>query len=250
MRIVDPCGCFPTGRHYPGIAHLIQVRAVGVAEEIPADSPWVDCVIAFVDVETTGRDPALDRLVEVAVILGRSGEVFERKSWLINPGIPIPEESSAVHGIRDPDVVGKPAFHEVLPEIRAALEGAVPAAYNATFDKSFLLAEIARSPGRGGTGALPPAFRREVEWLDPLVFAREIYKDEQSRALSDVAERLGISLERAHRATDDAEAALLVLYALGKDQRLPRAYAALLQEQRRLGREFDEARRFWRKPAS
>lgn len=250
MRIVDPCGCFPTGRHYPGIAHLIHVRAVGVAEEIPAESPWADCVIAFIDVETTGRDPTLDRLVEVAVILGRGGEVFERKSWLVNPGIPIPEESSAVHGIRDPDVADKPPFSQVLQEIRASLEGAIPAAYNASFDKAFLLAEIGRTPGGGGAGALPPAFRREVEWLDPLVFAREIYRDEQSRALGDVAERLGIRLERAHRATDDAEAALLVLYALGKDQRLPRAYAALLQEQRRLGREFDEARRFWRKPTS
>ena len=33
MKIVDPCGCFPTGRHYPGIAHLIQVRVVGLIEE-------------------------------------------------------------------------------------------------------------------------------------------------------------------------------------------------------------------------
>ncbi len=246
MRIVDPCGCFPTGRHYPGIAHLIRVRAIGVAEEIPADSAWADCVVAFIDVETTGRDPQVDRLVEVAVILGRGGEVFERKSWLVNPGMPIPEESSAVHGIRDPDVADAPPFKAVLPEILAAVGGAIPAAYNATFDKSFLLSELARA---GAPAELPPAFRREVEWLDPLVFAREIYKDDQSRALTDMAERLGIRLERAHRATDDAEAALLVLYALAKDQRLPRTYAALLQEQRRLGREFDEARRFWRKPS-
>jgi DNA polymerase-3 subunit epsilon len=154
-----------------------------------------------------------------------------------------------VHGIRDADVADKPSFAAVLPEILASVEGAIPAAYNATFDKAFLLAEFARA-GRAATGALPPAFRREVEWLDPLIFAREIYRDEQSRALTDVAERLGIELVRAHRATDDAEAALLVLYALAKDQRLPRAYAALLQEQRRLGREFDEARRFWRKPAN
>ncbi len=252
MRIVDPCGCFPTGRHYPGIAHLIRVRAVGVAEEIPADSSWVDCVVAFIDVETTGREPELDRLVEVGVILGRGGAVFERKSWLINPGIPIPEESTAVHGIRDADVADKPSFAEVVPEILAMVEGAIPAAYNAVFDKAFLHAELARAQRTPApaSGALPPAFRREVEWLDPLVFAREIYRDEQSRALADVAERLGIQLVRAHRATDDAEAALLVLYALAKDQRLPRAYAALLQEQRRLGRAFDEARRFWRKPSN
>lgn len=81
------------------------------------------------------------------------------------------------------------------------------------------------------------------------MFAREIYRDEQSRALSEMAQRLGIVLEKAHRATYDAEAALQVLLALGKDPRLPRGYAALLQEQRRLARQFDEARRFWRKPS-
>ncbi|HTJ84642.1 MAG TPA: 3'-5' exonuclease [Polyangiaceae bacterium] len=247
MKVLDPCGCFPTGRHYPGIAHLIRVRAIGVAEEIDAELPWVASTIAFIDTETTGRDPLRDRIVEVGIVLGRHGEVIERRSWLIDPEIPIPEETSAVHGIRDEDVRGKPRFPDVLAEIAAMLEGAVPAAYNAAFDKAFMLAELDRSSDQ--PEKLPPALRRTVEWLDPLVFAREIYKDEQSRALGEMAQRLGIELERAHRATDDAEAALRVLYALGKDPRLPRGYAALLQEQRRLARLFDEARRFWRKPS-
>ena len=79
------------------------------------------------------------------------------------------------------------------------------------------------------------------------MFARELYKEEQSRALGEMATRLGIALENAHRATDDAEAALMVLYAMAKDPRLPKGYAALLQEQRRLGRLFEETRRFWKK---
>ena len=54
-------------------------------------------------------------------------------------------------------------------------------------------------------------------------------------------------IRRAHRATDDAEAALRVLYALAQDPRLPSTYAALVREQTRLGRAQDEARRFWRK---
>lgn len=246
MKVLDPCGCFPTGRHYPGIAHLVRVRAVGVAEEIDAEAPWVDSLIAFIDTETTGRDPTQDRVIEVGIVLGRSGQVIDRKSWLIQPGIPIPAETTAVHGITDADVAGKPLFREVVEEIMHALEGAIPAAYNAEFDRAFFRGELGRIPSV--PDKLPPAFRREVEWLDPLAFAREIYKDEQSRALGDMAQRLGIELERAHRATDDAEAALKVLYALAKDPRLPRGYAALLQEQRRLARAFDEARRFWRKP--
>lgn len=246
MKGVDPCGCFPTGRHYPGIAHLIRVRAVGVASEIEAEALWVDSPIVFIDTETTGTDPQRDRVIEVGIVFAKNGAILQRLSWLIDPGIPIPEESTTVHGIRDEDVRGKPKFEQVAGEILAALRDAIPAAYNAEFDRAFLRAELGRLADQPTT--LPPALRREVEWLDPLVFAREIYKDEQSRALGEMAQRLGIALERAHRATDDAEAALLVLFALAKDPRLPRGYAALLQEQRRLSRTFDEARRFWRKP--
>jgi DNA polymerase-3 subunit epsilon len=206
----------------------------------------MDHPIAFLDVETTGRNPANDRLVEVAVVIGRGGEVLARQSWLINPGRPIPPESTAVHGIKDEDVAGKPSFVEVADEILAALAGAIPAAYNASFDKGFLLAELERAGVRPEMP--PPAMRREVDWIDPLTFARELYKKEESRALGDMAALLGISLVNAHRATDDAEAALRVLYALSKDSRVPRAYGSFVQEQRRLLRIQDEARARWRRP--
>ena len=67
---LDHCGCFPTGRHYPGIAHLIQVRVVGLAEEIDPDANWIDQRIAFVDTETTGVDPKVDRVIEVGIVIG------------------------------------------------------------------------------------------------------------------------------------------------------------------------------------
>jgi DNA polymerase-3 subunit epsilon len=247
VKVADPCGCFPTGRHYPGIAHLVRVRAVGVATEFDAADAWLDCPIAFLDVETTGTDPVHDRLIEIGVVIGRRGEIVARHNWLVNPGRPISKESTAVHGITDADVADKPAFAAVATEVLEVLAGAIPAAYNASFDRSFLLAELERAAIRPSTP--PPGVRREVDWIDPLTFARELYKHEDSRALGDMAARLGVSLERAHRATDDAEAALLVLYALARDARVPRAYGGLIQEQRRLGRIQDEARRMWRKPS-
>jgi DNA polymerase-3 subunit epsilon len=85
-----------------------------------------------------------------------------------------------------------------------------------------------------------------VEWVDPLVWAREIHAEEKSRALKDVAARLGITLENAHRASDDAEAALNVLYKLGRDPRIPRAYGAFIQEQRRIAYLQADERRMWR----
>jgi DNA polymerase-3 subunit epsilon len=64
-----------------------------------------------------------------------------------------------------------------------------------------------------------------------------------------MATRLGIDLVKAHRATDDAEAALRVLYALAKNPKIPRAYGGLIQEQRRLYRQQDEVRKLWRRPS-
>lgn len=247
MKNADPCGCFPTGRHYPGIAHLVRVRAVGIASELDAERPWTECPVALLDVETTGTNAEIDRVIEVGVVVGLNGVIVERYGWLVNPGQPISPESTAVHGIKDEDVADKPPFSAIAHELLDALAGRVPAAYNASFDRGFILAELERAGIRPASP--PPAMRREVDWLDPLVFARELYKHEDSRTLADMAARLGVSMERAHRATDDAEAALLVLYALAKDPRVPRAYGGLVQEQRRLGRLQEEARRLWRKPS-
>ncbi|MCC6525170.1 MAG: 3'-5' exonuclease [Polyangiaceae bacterium] len=247
MKLGEPCGCFPTGRHYPGIAHLLRVRVGGLASELEPDAGWVDLPIACIDTETTGREAGVDRIVEIGIVVGRGGEVLERRSWLCNPGIPIPASASAIHGITDEAVADKPSLAEIAAEVMAFLAGRLPAAYNAPFDKGFLLAELERVGALGAAEATPPpALRREVEWLDPLVFARELYKALESRSLGAMCEQLGVTLERAHRATDDAEAALRVLYALAKDARLPASYAALVQEQKRLGRQQDEARRFWR----
>ncbi len=247
MKVADVCGCFPTGRHYPGIAHLLRVRAVGVATELEAEAAWMDLPVALLDVETTGTDPANDRLIEIGIVVGQGGQILERVGWLIHPGRPISAESTAIHGITDDDVRDAPPFSVVVPEVLRVLERRIPAAYNASFDRSFLLAEIERAALTPTSP--PPALRREVDWIDPLVFARELYKHEESRALGEMAARLGIALERAHRATDDAEAALMVLYALAKDPRVPRGYGGLIQEQRRLSRLQDEARKLWRKPS-
>ena len=117
MKLSDPCGCFPTGRHYPGIAHLLKVRAVGVAAEHDASAAWLDHPIALIDTETTGRDATQDRIIEIGVVLGLRGEIVGRFGKLVDPGRPIPAESSAVHGIKDADVAGQPKFAEVVDEL-------------------------------------------------------------------------------------------------------------------------------------
>lgn len=238
------CGCFPTGRHYPGIAHLLRVRARGTLPNLDADAEWMDLPIAVLDTETTGRDPQTDRIVEIGIVVGRRGEVIKRLNWLVNPEMPIPDAAREVHGIGDDDVKDAPTFKQIAIEVAEALADVIPSAYNATFDKSFVAAELARS----GLvlEALPAAMRPEIEWVDPLVWARELQKYEKGKKLGEVAARLGVALENAHRASDDAEAALKVLYAFGGDMRMPRTYGALVQEQRRLARAQEDSFAMWR----
>ena len=239
----DGCGCFPTGRHYPGIAHLLKVTIRGLAAGFANDVPWQEVDVALLDVETTGRDASVDRVVELGIAVGRRGEIVARYNWLINPGMPIPAEVTAIHHITDEMVADKPRFEAVASEIANALKGCVPAAYNALFDRAFLMGEFSRA--KVDVSGVP-ALTRETDWLDPLVWARDIQENEKSRSLGDVAARLGVKLENAHRAQDDAEAALRVLYALGRDARMPRAYGAMVQEQRRLSQKQADARRMWR----
>lgn len=243
--VAEVCGCFPTGRQYPGIAHLIRAPLAGVAKELDAAEPWAAHRIVMIDTETTGRDAAEDRIVELAIVTGRNGQVESLDTWLINPERSIPADSTAVHGIHDEDVRDKPTFADVCGEILEKLTDAIPAAYNATFDRGFLLAEVKRA---GRTGLLDvPATRDRVVWLDPLIWARHLFPSEKSRKLGSMAALLGVELENAHRATADAEAALRVMFKLAEDERVPKSYGTFIQEQVRIARSQDEARNMWRR---
>jgi exodeoxyribonuclease X len=92
-----------------------------------------------IDTETTGLDHTTDKVVEIAGVNVRNGNISLTYHTLINPGIPIPPDKSAIHGIADWDVQGMPMFDQAwqkfLPFIRSA---DVLVAHNALFDKGFL----------------------------------------------------------------------------------------------------------------
>jgi DNA polymerase III subunit epsilon len=229
---LDVCGCFPTGRHYPGIAERL-LRAlnnvVGLSAEFEPRTRWAETRLAIIDFETTGLSPEQDRVLEIGVACFASGQLTLLKNWLINPGIPIPEEARAIHNISDEEIAGAPSFAAVAAELGEVLRGHIPVAYNAGFDRAFLHAELRRLGASASQDDLPPAFLEEVVWVDPLVWVRELYSDDKSRKLADITARLGIALERAHRAASDAEAAGRVLLALA--ERLPTTYAEVVNLQ-------------------
>jgi DNA polymerase-3 subunit epsilon len=225
----EVCGCFPTGRHYPGIADRLR-RAVlavtGLSRAFEPESRWAAAPLAVIDFETTGLTPDTDRIIEIGIACFSAGELTKLKHWLVNPTIPIPEQARAVHGIGDPDVAGAPTFDQVAVELVEVLKGHVPVAYNAAFDRAFLHAELTRAGLDIRGPELAPACAADVEWLDPLVWTRELYRDDSSRKLTDIAARLGITLERAHRAASDAETTGRVLLAIA--ERMPATYAEVI----------------------
>jgi DNA polymerase III subunit epsilon len=93
----------------------------------------------------------------------------------------------------------------------------------------------------------PPAFEPDVEWVDPLVWVRELHKEERGHRLGEVCARLGIALDNAHRAASDAAAAGRVLLALAP--RLPVTYGELirLQTQYAARQDVDMAMNFRRR---
>ncbi|MFO0745592.1 MAG: 3'-5' exonuclease [Myxococcota bacterium] len=146
----------------------------------------------------------------------QGGQVVDRYSSLVNPEQAVPDETIKITGI-DPTLIPlAPRFADIADEVHRRLGERVFVAYNLAFDRAFLTEELGRT-GR----ELPTR-----TFVDPLVFVREIHKNEGSKRLTAVAERLGITLSNAHRAADDAEAAGLVLYALL--QRLPERLGDLL----------------------
>lgn len=93
--------------------------------------------VRVIDIETTGTDPAADRIVEIASVDAMKGNATpqEFRSHLVDPGIPIPAIASAVHHLVDADVRGKPALDQIIGEHRGA---DLYVAHNASFERGFL----------------------------------------------------------------------------------------------------------------
>ncbi|MCH8902949.1 MAG: 3'-5' exonuclease [Bacteroidetes bacterium] len=102
--------------------------------------------VAFIDLETTGLNIATDRIVEICILkVDIEGET-EVKTQRINPTIPIPPETTAIHGIRDEDVVNSPTFSDVAQELATFINNCDIGGFNAGhFDVPLLVEEFLRA---------------------------------------------------------------------------------------------------------
>lgn len=157
---------------------------------------------ACLDTETTGLSPETGgKICEIAVSVSQGGRVVDEFSTLLNPGIPISPEVTAIHGITNEMVKDAPFFADILPRLLGLLDNSVIVAHNADFDISFIRAEFAACGMH-----FPP-----YPVVDTLKLARKSGKFARNR-LGLIAEELGISCQGWHRAMADTKMAEQIFY--------------------------------------
>ena len=176
------------------IAPLIDLQEelrekVGKAKRLPYLEPATDSVLTFaelakaggefvvVDVETTGTDPKMADLVEVAAVRVKGGKITDRWSTYVNPGRPI--VGNQMHGITDKDVKGAPTPAEAARKALDFVGDALFVGHSVGFDIAFLEAAL-------GDGTRIEQGR----YLDTLVIAREGYPELENYKLPTLAELL------------------------------------------------------------
>ena len=98
------------------------------------------------DLETTGINVSKDRIVEICILKVNPDASRESKTWLVNPEMPIPKESTEVHGITDEKVKNAPTFKEIAPKILEMISGSDLGGFNSNrFDVPLLAEELLRA---------------------------------------------------------------------------------------------------------
>lgn len=157
--------------------------------------------ICFFDLETTGIDVARDRIVEISILKVFPNGNKESRTWLVNPEMPIPPESSAIHGITDEKVKDEPTFKELSKAIYTMIKDSDLAGFNSDrFDIPVLAEEMLRSDIDFDMGS-----RVSVD-------VQTIFHKMEQRTLSAAYKfYCGKSLEDAHSAEADTIATYEVL---------------------------------------
>ncbi len=174
--------------------------------------------MAIFDIEATGVNRKVDRIIDLAILILRPDGKREEHAYRVNPGVPIPREATAVHGITDADVAGAPTFKQQAPQIAKLLEGCDLGGFNILYyDIPMLCEEFARAGVPFSTEG-----RRVVD-------AQRIYHKKEPRDLTAALRYYCGELHLgAHGAMEDVVATTRVLEAqLERYDDLPRDLAGL-----------------------
>ncbi|AGA26823.1 DNA polymerase III epsilon subunit-like 3'-5' exonuclease [Singulisphaera acidiphila DSM 18658] len=174
--------------------------------------------LAVIDLETTGIDTKIDRIIEISVLKLAPGGDVDHRTRRVNPGVPIPPEATAIHGITDDDVAEMPSFRGIAPSLTKFLDGCDLAGFNVlNYDLKLLVAEY----NRVGLG-FSVAGRKVIDTC-------RIYHQREPRDLT-AAFRFycGLDHEGAHGAAADVLATAAILDAqVARYRDLPRTVEGL-----------------------
>lgn len=155
------------------------------------------------DLETTGTNAALHMIVEVGIVRFTTDRVLNRYEQLVNPGVKIPDDVFAVHGISNDMVKGAPVIYDILGDISRIIEDSVLVIHNPGFDLSFL----GWAYLKGGRPA--PVMHA----LDTVRLSRRAWSDLRNYRLETICGHLNIDL-KPHRALPDAAACMEVFRSI------------------------------------
>lgn len=145
------------------------------------------------DLETTGTNPASDRIIEIGAARIVDGNVEDTRSILINPGFEIPERITEITGICDLDVVNAPRIQDVLDDILDFTKDMPILGHNVIFDYSFLK-----------KAAIDGKRTFDRDGIDTLKIARRLLPGLPKKNLPNLCAYFKINPGKSHRALDDA----------------------------------------------
>ncbi|MFI9121772.1 3'-5' exonuclease [Streptomyces bikiniensis] len=182
---------------------------------------WYEGPLAAFDTETTGIDVEGDRIVSAALVVQDTAGARPRVTrWLVNPGIPVPEEATAVHGLTDDHLQRNGRWPApVMEELGRALAEQIAAGrplvvMNAPFDLTLLDRELRRHRASSLAAYLAGA---PLCVLDPRVLDKHLDRYRKGRrTLTDLCAHYEVELTGAHDAAADATAAMDVVRAVAR----------------------------------
>ena len=182
------------------------MRTLNCTTKVSSVTPLIAMHAVALDTETTGLDVSKARLIQVGGIRIDDGLIIEEDQFntLIDPGVPIPAATTAIHGLSDEDVKGQPSFEEINPAFNHWLGQAIVIGYAIGFDFAVFRRECERS-------GIP---WQSPRCLDIRLLVAALSPSLPDYSLDSIASWLGIEIRDRHSAIGDARAAARIFLAI------------------------------------